>query len=181
MAFLACQHYHLLLHPNQEITLVSNLTRVCWIWRRGIKATQGTGTWPLGPINASSNLNFSRPSLIFKRPVLSISSALSMAADVMGHNSIKRGKTGIMEDMDVAHWVFKGSKMWIIDEKYCGLCSEAKDHFYYITHKLTYILTELLKTSFNILVMITNMSVCCYVDTNKPRLLPFLFPSVHIK
>ena len=57
--FLACQHYHLLLHPNQENYTCQHPDWVCWIWRGGIKATQGTGTWLLGPINASSNLNFS--------------------------------------------------------------------------------------------------------------------------
>lgn len=92
VGFSACQHYHLLfLHPNQEIKRVSTLTWVFWIWRGWIKASRGGGTWPLGPINASSNLNFSRPPLIFKRPVSSISSALSTTTDVMGHKSIRRG------------------------------------------------------------------------------------------
>ncbi len=89
VGFLACQHSHLLLHPNQEITLVSSLTGVFWIWSGGIKATQGTSTWPLGPINAFANLNFSRPPLIFKRSVSSNSSALSSTTNEMRQNSIK--------------------------------------------------------------------------------------------
>lgn len=60
---------------------------------KGIKATQGTGTWSLDPINAFSNLNFSHPFLVFKRFVLSNSSTWSMATDVVEHSSIKRENT----------------------------------------------------------------------------------------
>lgn len=107
--FWACQHYHLLfLHPNQEMKRVSILTWVFWIWRGWIKASRGGGTWPLGPINASSNLNFSRPPLIFKRPVSSISSALSTTTDVRGHNSIAGGNVDNIKNIDGLQCYFKG-------------------------------------------------------------------------
>lgn len=50
-----------------------------------IKATQGAGTWPPGPINASFKSNFSH---LLKTCLIQFF-ALSVATDVMRHNSMK--------------------------------------------------------------------------------------------